>query len=87
MPPAGDDYKDESSENPRVGYANFSESPSQDKQTQNYGSNSKMETIRDQKAYSDNKFRAEGTLTQVASEAIFVFDLLTTCRKFLNITT
>ncbi|KAK3231592.1 hypothetical protein Dsin_003473 [Dipteronia sinensis] len=62
LPLAGDEnYKDESSENPRVGNANLSESPFQDKQTQNYGSNSKMETIRDQKAYSDNKFRAEAT--------------------------
>ncbi|KAL5777981.1 hypothetical protein ACOSP7_010907 [Xanthoceras sorbifolium] len=61
LPLAVDDYKDESSENPRVGYANFSESASQDKQTHNYGSNSKMETIQDQKSYSDNKFRTEAT--------------------------
>ncbi|KAJ0086530.1 hypothetical protein Patl1_09124 [Pistacia atlantica] len=59
LPLAVEDYKDESSDNSKGGYANYSDGSSQDKQTHNYGSNSKMETIQDRKAYPDNKFRAE----------------------------
>ncbi|KAL4649920.1 hypothetical protein ACB092_01G049300 [Castanea dentata] len=57
IPPASDDYKDESIDNSRVGSA---EGSSYERHTHYSGTNSKMETPWDHKTFSDNKFKAEG---------------------------
>ncbi|KAH9758670.1 protein ESSENTIAL FOR POTEXVIRUS ACCUMULATION 1 [Citrus sinensis] len=58
---AVDDSKDENSDNLKGGYANYSDGSSLDRQTHNYVSNTKMETIQDQKSHTDNKFRTEAS--------------------------
>ncbi|XP_044474434.1 protein ESSENTIAL FOR POTEXVIRUS ACCUMULATION 1-like isoform X2 [Mangifera indica] len=59
LPLAVDDYKAESSDNPKYGYANYLDGSSRDKLAHGCGPNSKMETIEDRRAYPDNMFRAE----------------------------
>ncbi|XP_044510757.1 protein ESSENTIAL FOR POTEXVIRUS ACCUMULATION 1-like isoform X2 [Mangifera indica] len=65
LPLAVDDYKDESFDNSKGVYANYSDGSSQDKQTHNYGSNSKMETIQDREVYPDT-FREDSGPFRVA---------------------
>ncbi|KAK9271198.1 hypothetical protein L1049_026788 [Liquidambar formosana] len=59
LPPAVDDCKDESADNSKGGYSNYSEGSFHEKQMHYYGSNLKTETTQDHQMYPDNKFSAE----------------------------
>ncbi|KAF5740762.1 hypothetical protein HS088_TW11G00840 [Tripterygium wilfordii] len=60
IPLAREDFKDEIADASKGSYLGYSEGSSKEKQTQNLGPNSKMETKHDQKMYHDNKFKDEG---------------------------
>ncbi|XP_057975661.1 protein ESSENTIAL FOR POTEXVIRUS ACCUMULATION 1 [Malania oleifera] len=57
---AVDDGREESAENSKAQYSNYSDGFPLEKQMQSYGSNSKMEAMQDHQIYLDNKFNTEG---------------------------
>ncbi|GAV70277.1 GYF domain-containing protein [Cephalotus follicularis] len=59
LPLAGDNSKDVSAENSKVGYANSLEISSHEKQVRYQGVYSRLETMQDHKANLDDKYKAE----------------------------